>query len=210
MKMRSGTIRSVIGLVFIAMMAFFATSRPLQAKEKKRVAVVVRSGDDQVETKCVEFEEEQISGYEALRRSDLPVLAGFNAQGGAVCQIDGIGCPVDNCFCQCKGGQECIYWSYWQLIDEAWNYAQVGATANKVNDRDVEGWSWGPGSLADAIEPPIVTFEDICESGDVSSIEGLPIDDQGSIDWRQIALFGAVLGILVLVLVAGRVRRRGL
>ncbi len=176
------------------------------AQDPNRVAVVVRMSDDQVVTQCVAFEEEQISGYDALRRSDLPVLAGFDAQGGTICQISDQGCPAEDCFCQCKGGPECIYWSYWHQQDESWQYAQVGATAYKVNDKDVEGWSWGPGTVAKAIEPPGVTFDEVCDSTVAVLNVSQDTEENAQNNWLQYVLFTVVLGFLAASLIYRRIR----
>lgn len=178
-----------------------------QAQDSNHVAVVVRLDEEEVVTQCVAFDEEQISGYDALRRSGLSVVAGFDAQGGTMCQIDGVGCPADNCFCQCKGGQDCIYWSYWHQVGDSWEYARVGATTYKVSDKDVEGWSWGPGTISQANEPPKVTFEAVCDSPE-SSEAAVPTEEGASSDfWLQYVLFGGILGLFALALVFNQIRR---
>lgn len=178
----------------------------LQAQESNRVAVVVRLGDDEEAARCVAFDEDHISGYDALRRSGFAVVAGFDAQGGTVCQIDGVGCPADDCFCQCKGGSECIYWSYWHQVNESWDYANLGATTYKVSDKQVEGWSWGPGTVSQAIEPPEVTFEEVCDSPDSNASIAPSEKGANSGNWLQYILFGAILGLFALALVFSQIR----
>ena len=186
------------------------------AQESNRAAVVIRMDDDRIVSQCVSFEEDQISGYEALRRSGLPVVAGFDAQGGTICQIDGLGCPADDCFCQCKGGSECVYWSYWHQNAGSWEYANIGSTARMVNHGQVDGWSWGPGSLTEAVEPPPTSFEQVCRSTNESqaaistsaaatetSAENRVINAR----WPQILLFGGVLALVLLALVFSQVRK---
>ena len=46
---------------------------PLFAQESNRAALVVRTGDGGVETACVSFTEESISGYDLLQQSGLPI-----------------------------------------------------------------------------------------------------------------------------------------
>lgn len=129
-----------------------------QAQEPSQVGLVVRFGDGQVETRCIEFNEPQISGYDVLLRSGLSVIvSGDVGTGSVVCSIGDAGCPIDNCWCQCKTmGSDCTYWSYWQLEGD-WVYSQMGMSGHFVNHGEVEGWSWSEGS-----PPPIVAFEDIC------------------------------------------------
>ncbi len=127
--------------------------------------VVVQYGDGRVETACVGFDEDTISGAELLARSGLDVI--MDMSGGAkVCAIGGEGCqyPTESCFCQCEGNGPCVYWSYWHLDPEngTWQYSNLGAGAYQVSHGDVDGWRWGAGTPGNAQEPPALTFADVC------------------------------------------------
>ena len=117
------------------------------------VGLVIDKGDGITVTSCVTFSEEEISGLDVLERSGLEIVT----SEGAVCAIDGTGCPASNCWCQCQG-TPCIYWSYWHWSDGSWHYSQEGAAGYQVHDGDVEGWRWGEGGTP----PPTVSFEQIC------------------------------------------------
>ncbi|MBA3468304.1 MAG: hypothetical protein H0T53_01545 [Herpetosiphonaceae bacterium] len=128
------------------------------------VAVVVQYGSGQVATRCVGFDEESISGYEALQRAGFGVVAEGSAGIGAmVCSIDGVGCdyPNESCGCKCEGA-ECIYWAYSHLTDGVWRYSTLGATAYRVRDGAVEGWAWGGGSVERGASPPVIGWDAIC------------------------------------------------
>ena len=119
-----------------------------QAVHRAGLVVVFPDG---VETFCVEFAGDSITGSELLERSGLPVVfAGFGGLGGGVCRIEDVGCsdPGD-CFCQCQGA-ECSYWSYFVLEDGAWAYENVGPSQRRLRDGDVDGWVWGGGDDAPA------------------------------------------------------------
>jgi hypothetical protein len=106
---------------------------------------------DRVETFCIEFAGDSITGSELLEQSGLPIVfAGFGGLGGGVCRIEDVGCsdPGD-CFCQCQGA-ECSYWSYFVLEGEAWAYENVGPSQRRLRDGDVDGWVWGSGDDAPA------------------------------------------------------------
>jgi len=151
------------GLVIISLSLAIAMGGILlpaatQADSPNRVGLVVRFGDGSLFTHCVEFDENQISGLEVLLKAGLNVIyESSGPDGAAVCKIENEGCdyPAEDCFCQCPGGPNCIYWSYWHLKDGAWEYSQVGAGGYHVSDGDVEGWAW-------AVELPQVAFDDIC------------------------------------------------
>ena len=145
---------------------------PISAQEANRAALVVVLGEGTAVSRCVEFAEAEINGLELINRSGLAMETGTASFGASVCTIDGTGCPGDDCFCQCKGGGDCVYWSYWHLTDGEWQYSQAGAAAYRVKDGMVEGWVWGPGSPQEAPEPPPITFDDVCDDP-TAPVEGV-------------------------------------
>lgn len=149
-------------LIFTGLVLALSIYTPSGASDGNRVAVVVDYGNGQIVSRCVAFTEDAISGYEALERTGLPVETDFQTGGAAICRIDGQGCPSEDCFCSCRGGGECKYWSYWHLNDGVWNYSSAGAGIYQVRDGAVEGWVWGLGSVTQAIPPPLITFNEVC------------------------------------------------
>ncbi len=116
------TIRRLLPLmIFTVFVIVASTYMPSGASDGNRVAVVVDYGNGQVASRCVTFTEESITGYDALERTGLPIETDFQTGGAAVCRIDGQGCPSQDCFCSCRGGGECRYWSYWHLNNGIWN-----------------------------------------------------------------------------------------
>ncbi|MEA3345076.1 MAG: hypothetical protein U9Q78_02320 [Chloroflexota bacterium] len=152
---------SVLAALLLALILFPGWAK---ADDPSRVGLVIRFGDGSVFTKCVEFDEEQISGLEVLLRSGLNVIYKQSGLGATVCKIEDEGCdyPNEPCFCQCLGGPNCVYWSYWHLKDSAWQYSPAGASGYPVRDGDVEGWTWGPGTAEGGLEPPAIDFDSIC------------------------------------------------
>jgi hypothetical protein len=132
------------------------------AQDTSQVALVVSLNEGEVLTRCVEFEEEQISGYEVLSRAGLVLDTDIVGLGATVCRIEGTGCPPGDCFCECKGGGPCEYWSYWHVDDGEWGYSQAGSGIYQVSHGDIEGWVWGLGSPSEAPSPPEITFEEVC------------------------------------------------
>lgn len=127
-------------------------------------AVVVQYASGQVAARCVGFDEESISGYDALVRAGFGVVAeGAGGMGAMVCAIDGVGCdyPNEACGCKCQGA-ECTYWAYTHLNDGVWNYSTTGASSYRVRDGAVEGWAWGSGSVERGASPPVIGWGDVC------------------------------------------------
>ena len=125
---------------------------------------MIQYGDGTVLTGCVEFAEPEITGLDVLQRSGLDVVYHTTGMGVKICKLGREGCDDPNrCFCQCKGAS-CVYWSYWHLKDGVWQYSNLGASSHTVQPGAVEGWTWGPGSVNSAIQPPQIRFEDICRA----------------------------------------------
>ena len=120
-------------------------------------AVVVADSGTGVVVRGIEFESDSISGVEALQLAGLaPVIEGFSGQGGAVCALQGVGCPSDgSCLtCDPRG----YYWAYHRAPAGAggYTYSRAGAGSTQVHDGDVEGWKWGTGAA-----PPFHSFASV-------------------------------------------------
>ena len=134
----------------------------ITAQTTNRAALVVDYGNGQVQTQCVTFAEEQISGYDLLLRSGLDVAVDVQGMGTLICGIGDVGCPASNCLCPCSGGPNCTYWSYWRQVSGSWQFSQGGASMSIVTNGSVEGWTWGPGGVNQAIPPPNISFDEVC------------------------------------------------
>lgn len=168
---------------------------PARAQSGANQAVlVVAYGDGRSETHCVTFAEEQISGYALLQRAGLDLAVDTSSAGTAVCGISGVGCPVNDCFCQCRGA-DCQYWSYWQWRAEEWQYATVGAHVLTVQDGAVQGWTWGQGSVTAASPPPVVAFSDVC-AGQPGMPEETAVSHDTAPAWPAYGAFAFILLLL--------------
>ena len=106
-----------------------------------QAGLAVFSNDGNVYTACVSFTEDNISGLDLLQRSGKNIETATNpSQGTAVCSIEGVGCPANDCFCDMPN-----YWSFWQHNDAGWAYSAVGSDQSQVIDGDVNAWNWGAG-----------------------------------------------------------------
>jgi hypothetical protein len=92
---------------------------------------------------------EPISGLALLEQSDLDVVKAEFDWGTAVCSIEGVGCPADDCFCQ-----ENAFWSYLFWDGDAWASYPVGPAQSLISTTGtVEGWQWSTGE--NPVMPPI-------------------------------------------------------
>jgi hypothetical protein len=159
----------IIFLLIVALASLWAVPPGMRAQSSNQAALVIRHGQNDVRTACVKFDEPQISGYELLQRSGLDLQIGVQGLGSLVCSVGGTGCPASDCLCHCKGGGECIYWSYWHRLDDSWQYSQGGSSVYMVTHGAVEGWSWGPGAVNQAVPPPNINFDEVCQTASPNS-----------------------------------------
>jgi hypothetical protein len=153
-------IASLLGLV----MPSAARAGTAKAEGSYRVGLVVQFSEDRVFTECIEFSQPEINGCEVLDLSALPVAyGGYGPYGQAVCAIDDVGCPAQDCFCECAG-VDCEYWAYYHLAGDEWQYSIAGCSSHSVHHGDVEGWAWGSGTIGatSEVEPPVINFEELC------------------------------------------------
>ena len=139
---------------------------PASADDPNQAALVICFGDGRVETRCVAFADNEITGADLLARSGLDIVMDTTSgMGVTVCQIAGEGCafPADPCFCGCMSGGECAYWNYFYRDPAGgnWIYSTMGASIHRVKSNSIEGWVWGDGHTPPADD---LTFEAICAS----------------------------------------------
>ena len=145
--MRIGLV-AVVGLAFASVGSVAHADVTAQGCSAQAV-IVVEPGPGAVSI-CFDG---SISGLEALQLAGAnPVTYGFSGQGGAVCQLYGVGNSADsNCLIG-PGGQ---YWAYYRAGPGAsgWTYSRAGASTTTVTDGSVEGWRYGTGGA-----PGFVSF----------------------------------------------------
>lgn len=134
------------------------------AGETNRAGLVILFGDGRVESRCVAFDQEEITGADLLAHSGLDMIVDASrGMGITVCSIEAEGCvyPTEPCFCQCMGGGECAYWNYFYRDpgETEWIYSALGAVLRKVQPGSVEAWVWGDGQTP---PPADLDFENVC------------------------------------------------
>ncbi|MFN3373291.1 MAG: hypothetical protein ACK44M_06990, partial [Chloroflexus sp.] len=152
----------LVGLIAIALLSGVAAAQPAV----NRAGVVVRFGNGEVVTACVEFSEPSISGLELLERSGLPVISQQSSIGAAVCKIGREGCdyPATSCFCARDQQGRAVYWAFYWREAGAWRYSNLGASNVRVNNGDLHGWAWGSGDASSGAIPPHLELADVCRS----------------------------------------------
>ena len=99
-----------------------------------QAGLVVDYGDGRYDAVCVTLGESPITGMELLALSGIP----FEAEGGLVAGIGGVGCPAGDAWCAPP-----YSWSYFgQGASGAWQSYEVGAGDSQIVNSSVDGWRW--------------------------------------------------------------------
>ena len=125
-------------VTFTLLLLGWGALAPLQAAAQTNDAIIVVQSDDyRTVVRRISFTT-PISGLRALESTGLQIAITSTSFGPLVCSIDGVGCPLENCFCSSS------YWaySYWDGAD--WVDYQVGAGSSLITTSGaIEGWRWG-------------------------------------------------------------------
>lgn len=124
------------------------------AQPVNQAGVVVDFGNGRLQTACVTFTEPSLTGLELLERAGLPLTIAQQPGGALVCQIGDTGCPADDCFCACRGG-DCAFWNYWHGQNGDWSFSPIGAAHYTVLPGTVDGWAWGGNATAPSSPPSL-------------------------------------------------------
>lgn len=154
-------LRRLGPMVALLALALVSSAHPVGAQEPgNRAGLIIEYGPDRVDTLCVTFAEDSLTGSDLLLKSGLSVGMQSGGLGVQVCQIEDVGCEPgrEPCWCQCLSNP-CAYWTYFQWKDGAWAYAPLGATRRAVRDGDVDAWVWGDGKSAPVTDPGLVCAE---------------------------------------------------
>lgn len=156
----------VAGAVAAFLLSFDPGAQAL-AQGTQRVGLVVKFGDGDVFTDCIDYTGPGMTGEDVLDASGLSVVKDTSyGLGAAICKIGDFGCDdATHCFCQCTGEPPCLYWAYYHLNQQEgqWVYSGMGASWHTVQPGQVEGWAWGDGEYGGSeVDPPVMTFEELC------------------------------------------------
>ena len=124
--------------IMLGLALLVGASRAVHAQEGDAGAIIVQFDDHAVHIRPIELTQ-PLSGLAALEQSGLDFVTADAGFGPAVCSIEGVGCPVDNCFCD-----EQQFWAYSAWDGAAWQPYDVGAGVSIVEPGAIEGWRWGP------------------------------------------------------------------
>jgi hypothetical protein len=163
---RAGQVRGYLSSAILLTIVggwLFSLAPVTHAQGPNQIGLVVIHGDGNRVTRCIEFSEPELRGYDVLQRANLELSIDANSMGTTICRIDGEGCtvPQEDCFCGMNQDPP-RYWSYWQVENGQWTYSNLGASSTIVKPGSIEGWVWGTGDEDEAQSPQPYSLDMIC------------------------------------------------
>ena len=150
--------------------SFVLTIFLVQTVDAANVGIVVEFPDGSVKTDCVPFGD-SASGYDILQQSIFNVgWSDPGLYGRSLCKIDGVGDEVSGTVCVWDPN---LFWAFYILDGSSWQMASVGTESYVAVDKDVLGFvrSGFDAFFNPTEEPPVKTYEQVCDSLQVKNIK---------------------------------------
>ena len=150
------TLRRPIVFIFALMLVLALAVTASAQGSTKRVALVIQFPDHSY-TEIVTVPETATTA-DVLKEAVIPVGIAQLPFGPGLCNIDGVGNPVDDCF-----ADPTHYWAYFHLNGSQWENAQTGIGGYVPGDEAVEGFAWSgfDENFNPTVKPPVKTFSQI-------------------------------------------------
>ena len=159
----------LVGAAFVVVLLAGAGAFALSARIARagssggEAGLVIQHGDGLVDTYCVGFSGDSITGDQLLAKAGIPIVQ-FSGLVCAVGTKEGCFQPHDFASCVCQSNPPAsTYWAFFTAKhDQPWVYSSVGFLAARARDGEMQAWRWGKGGANSAPPPPQLTFEQVC------------------------------------------------
>jgi len=136
-----------------SLLAIFGGDYLLQSNElpdKNLAAIVIDPGNGEIQTACVDFEEDSISGFELLERSGFSYNTDQDGFLNSILEIS-------------NHEGETNYWSYWKWDGRGWQFQNIGASNTVVAAGTIEAWHFTSWEQYPSLPPEYTPdINDIC------------------------------------------------
>jgi ABC-type nitrate/sulfonate/bicarbonate transport system substrate-binding protein len=148
--------RRFLALLLTLVLLALLTASALAQETVKRVALVIQL-PDYVYSEIVTVPADATTA-DVLEAAVIPVGMATFSWGTAICNIGGVGNPVDDCFADPQH-----FWAYYHLEGNSWVPSDVGVSNFVPADQAVEGFAWSgfDANYNPTVQPPVMTFEEV-------------------------------------------------
>lgn len=150
------TLIVILTLILVAVIAAPALAQT-PAPSTKQVGLVIAFPDGTRHIEIVTVPTAATT-FEVLEAADIDLASQSTQFGPAICNINGTGCPAEDCFCNAEE-----YWAYYHLANGQWASASEGVGTFVPANRAVEGFAWSgfDANFNPLVQPPVLTFDQI-------------------------------------------------
>ena len=150
------TLRRPIVLIFAVLLVLGLAATASAQGGTKRVALVIQFPDRSY-TEIVTVPDTATTA-DVLQAAVIPVGIAQLSFGPGLCNINGVGNPVDDCF-----ADPAHFWAYFHLNGAQWDSALTGIGGYVPADKAVEGFAWSgfDANFNPTIKPPVMSFSQI-------------------------------------------------
>jgi hypothetical protein len=150
---------ALTGLAVLFLISSFASSALAAEEGTKQVGLVITFPDGAEHLEVVTVPAGATT-FDVLKAAQIELASAESGFGPAVCGINKVGCPADNCFCDKEH-----FWAYYHLdsATNQWQASVQGVGAYVPANGTVEGLAWS-GMDANYLpidEPKMHTFQEL-------------------------------------------------
>lgn len=154
---------SFVALLAAVFLVAFSAGGALAAEEgPKQIGLVITFPDGAEHLEVVTVPADATM-FDALKAASIALASADSGFGPAVCGINQVGCPAENCFCD-----KDHFWAYYHLdpATTQWQASAQGVDAYTPASGAVEGmvWSGMDASFMPTDQPKVHTFQELSSS----------------------------------------------
>jgi hypothetical protein len=200
---RCVSFMAIVGVAVLLLVSFAGSA--LAAEEGTKQVGLVISFPDGAEHLEVVTVPAAATTFDALKAAKIDLASTDSGFGPAVCGINKVGCPADNCFCDPDH-----FWAYYHLdpANNNWQASAQGVGAYVPATGAVEGFIWSSmdANFAPTDQPAVHTFQELLGAAPPRQLGGTP----QSLPQTGLALLPFVLAAALSLIAVGLAGRAAL
>jgi hypothetical protein len=148
---------SFVALAILLLASFAGSALAEEGTKQVGLVITFPDGTEHLEIVTVPA---AATMFDGLKAAKIDLVSADSDFGPAVCGINKVGCPADNCFCDAEH-----FWAYYHLdpASNQWQASVQGVGAYVPANGAVEGLTWSgmDASFMPTDQPKVYTFQEL-------------------------------------------------